>query len=495
MKRIGYAKLGRSIPFDPRHYGMSGNAEAPQLLMRLARRNPDVEWVLVGKHKPLPHGAPPNIVDPWPPRMQQGRLDLLSKLLRATKFSDVVPTTEQISKKYACPFCLAPLGEQPCCARSKELEEAEECMVDQISQLDGVVVHVGQHGSVHSYGIPKATHTWAEAVRNPDLTVTPQLWAVNYGGYLLRGLAALGDRTDGKAPVSWIVTDPRNYLKARDIKWPSGTDRILAQHTYSRYMRHERFRDARTPAELGFTADVERDGEIWKVKHSYRHAGLELMILPDDWESWGVRDYEERAPIGVASTAVWAPEAMYRRSWMVKTYVLDQFPDAKVYGEWDEKSLNDVDGRVVQNAPSEFTDLLGSWRVTLVLPPSARGTDDVQWTTAKPFQAFAARTAALFIGKLDWQGWIIPTPAQSEVAKYEVADGLWSCRQDWTENDIHLARWLRTDSPETFARHARALASSKEAWTFVVDAQRDLLRRRWEQQYTERIIEHQQEIR
>src|SRR6185436_11982400 len=160
-----------------------------------------------------------------------------------------------------------------------------------IEGLDGVVVHVGQHGTCSGV-IPQIGHTWADLDVDPERYGTnPQAWTRNYERFLVDGLNRLGDRTDGRAPVVWLVTDPRNYLKTRSVKWPTGLNEVLAQYAYERHQRHQRFRDGRSPAELGLTDGRSvvdpKDKELWRVRHTYAYGGLELMILPDDWETWG----------------------------------------------------------------------------------------------------------------------------------------------------------------------------------------------------------------
>ena len=113
----------------------------------------------------------------------------------------------------------------------------------------------------------------------------------------------------------YICVDPRNYHKARDIKWPNGTDRILAQYSYSREQRQERFRDPRGPEEFDYVTNVvrtERNDEIWIVKHKYVQSGAELMILPDNWETWGPMPFEERLPIGMTTTSYYVPDPNIR---------------------------------------------------------------------------------------------------------------------------------------------------------------------------------------
>ncbi len=454
---IGYAKLGRSMNFDISKHGFQGDAEAPNLLYRLARRNPDVTWTLVGRNNAGLELLEPNVFNPWGDRGVQ---------------DDGTRTTAG-SPGFA------------------------DKMAVYIASLDGIVVQVGQHGTSHS-SIPQSKSTWAQYYADPLTHGTiPYDWAYTYAGFLIRGLNMLGDRSNGRAPVVWLVADPRNYIFARDIKWPTGLDDILSQYKYTRLQRHERFQDPRTPAEFSITHvdHVDRDGEVWVVRHQHRYADLELMILPDDWKHWITLAYGDRAPIGVATTS-FAPTMnrssaggvgvgtdKMRRSRLVRDFVLTSFPDAPVYGKWDQDSLGDVpDGTVTLNDPKDFYNLLMSWRTTVALPAL-----NSSWTVAKVYQAWAVRTVCFMLNNLDAQGWMLPSRRPEGLN--EVAPGLYSIRDDWTSDDIALASWLRVETPDELRARVHAIDSNASVWYWLVQAQYNLLVRRWDAQLLENEIE------
>lgn len=476
--RIGYAKLGRSMALNPAKYGPQGDPEAPQLLWRLARRNPEHEFVIIGKNdKFMPADAPPNVYNPHVSDIPGGiTYNVGSNAPEGIEL-------QQFQSGSGSGFWINP-----------EALERDRLIAEMMLDLDAMVIHIGQHGCSHM-PIPQVKSTWdmARADERKHLT-HPQIMGRNYGEYLTRGLNGLEDKHDGKAPIAWICVDPRNYLKARDIKWPTGSNHILAQHTYSRETNFERWEDPRTPGELGFSdfCRSERGGELWRAKTSYYHSGAELMILPDDWETWGPSDFEDRLPAGVASTSFYVPKNFERRSWLITNYLLRTFPDAEVYGKYDKKSMDDVPEGVelLENTVEEFPSLMNRWRVTVSLP--AVGSD---WCAAKPYQAFAARTACFLLGRADAQGWILPAletyASPHKKLLTQVADGLWSIRTDWTEEELHLAAWLRCESAGQFAAKAKAVASSRETWEWIVGAQRALLRKRWDDALLERTIEQQ----
>lgn len=465
--RIGYFKFGRTMKFNEGKFGFQGDAEAPQLLFRLARRNPHVTWVVVGHNTADDFPDYPNIENPW------------------HNAKEKAANTPRYEGPYTSPF--AARWSLPPSWWCSEVSGFEDDIVNLMASLDGMVGHVGQHGTSH-ISIPQSNKAWVEAYHDPDGCATHTYdWAKGYGRYLVRGLNAFCDRNHGKGPVVWLVTDPRNFIKIRDLKWPTGTDDILAQYQYSREQRHERFMDTRSPDALNFgdRAVTMRHNELWMVRHSYRYGGLELMILPDNWDTWGYASFDERKLCGIATTSFSATLGRAkRRSEYVNEYMLHAFPDAEVFGKWDKGSLADVpDGVVIQNKPGEFPELLNRWRVTMALP--ALGSS---WTTAKPFQCFAANVVCFMIDNIDHQGWIIPTWHEAPGTK-PIPGGMWSIRDDWTPDDINLAAWLRCGSAREFSQKAMAVAYDSTTWKWIVNAQRDLLQRRWNEALLENEIE------
>lgn len=466
-RHIGYAKFGRSIPLDPAAYGPQGDAEAPQLLHRLANRNPDVRWYLIGKNSadgPLP----PNVINIWP--QDQPRALWLG---RGTYFF--------------CAFCKTQVADTRfnCCDKGRSARAYEEYIIELSKRLDGFVIHIGQHGT---------TNVSIPMVANSSEMTRPQAAFRNYCAYLVEALNASGDAHNGSVPVSWVCVDPRNYLKARDIKWPCGEDDILAQYTYMRPGKHERYNDMRTPQELGLIG--RSDGAVWHTEQRYRQSGADMMILPDDWETWGKLEFLERKPLGIASTSSYVTKDEWRRSWLINKWVLERMPYTEVYGRWDGKSKEDVrnPAAVLSNSVAEFPELLGSWRATVSLPATARHVGGNEWCVAKPWQAFAARTACFFIPPTDGQGWVLPVRERKPGLK-QVADDLWSIRDDWTEGDLALARWLRVKTPEELRERMHAVANRHDVWAWISGAQRALLTRRWDLHEIETNIERQLGLR
>lgn len=452
MTRIGYAKLGRSMAFAEERQGFQGNAACGNLLVRLAERNPDVEFVLVGKSDNSTEGFPENITNPWAGKARSGW-----------------------NQRKGGPLEYTP-------GRGEEYD-----VVADMRGLDGMILHLGQHGTTHD-AIPQVPFLWASAKLDDEQMTHPFVWARNYGDYLVKGMNANGDRTDGQAPVVYICEDSRNYHKARDVKWPTGADGILAQYQYTKTQLHERFLDSRKPGELGFRATLKRNGELWEATHTYEYGGIEMMILPDDWETWGTKPYDERRAVGVATTSHARGREQDRRSVIVRDFMLKNYPAAEVWGKWDDKSLLDVpDGTVQLGDPMDFADHLQSWKSSLVLPIA--GTN---WCTAKSWQVMAARTVALHIGRVDKQGWVIPSrhnePGTKLVGRV-ASTPLYSVRPDWTQEELFLARCTRIEKPDEFKKAVDAVAASEELYDRLTTTARTLLKRRWDEHLTESLIE------
>jgi hypothetical protein len=468
------------MKFQPDRWGFQGDAEKPNLLGRLARRSPDVEWVVVGHNDAGEHPLElSNVSNPWFGARERA--------------AALAPRTDGY---YRTPF--APYWTAKPAWWCSEVSGLEDELVELISDLDGMVLHVGQHAPTQ-LRIPQANRTWHETFTNPDLDgnrVYDSMQA--YCRYLVRGLNALGDKTLGRAPVVWLVPDPRNYLKARDIKWPTSTDELLSQYQFRRSQRHERYGDHRAPEALGFrNITLERPNEVgeyelWNAEHTYRHADLELMILPDNWEWLGDVPFEERVPAGIATTSTKASVLGEgrRRSRLVNDYLLAAFPDAEVYGKWDAASLADVpEGTVRETTPDEFYRLLERFRVTLSLPIVESG-----WSVAKAYQCWAANSVCFYVEQVDEQGWTLPSRRQAPGTRlvgdeHELPTELYSIRDDWSLDELSLAAWVRVESPTEFAERARYVLEHETLWQFLVDTQRNLLRRRWNDRFLERTIE------
>ena len=422
MKRVGYSKLGRNMPLDPKNWGVVGGDDEPPLLLKtLALTYPDVEWVLVGRNsgeKPEDVGLPSNVTNPWTELRE-----VVSSKLRAAR-----DTNEKIAVY-------------------------DEHTLDLFRSIDGLVVWTGQHGTSNS-PIPTVGNGWDEVTK-------PQEAFINYASYIIRGINAFRQVDPLNREEVWLCPDPRNYVKCRDLKWPPRHP-VLGQYVFDRTDKHERYTDTGTPEEYGFSDVVERvdDGHVWLARHRYVYSQLEICgILPEHVNAWFSDDFHGRQRFGLFINEARAYVKHNRRDAFVD-YVLPLKPDF-VHGKWGKESqemITALGGPTIEPAPAEvYYDKLRSVKCTLTTPSSGSG-----WATTKPWQAFAVGTICFFHPEYDTQGHIIPTLDQL------AADGAGHLEGDLAE----LARWLRVDNPEQLHHRVQHLDDHPEAWLWLAQAQR-----------------------
>lgn len=71
---------------------------------------------------------------------------------------------------------------------------------------------------------------------------------------------------------------------------------------------------------------------------------------------------------------------------------------------------------------------------------------------------------------------------------------LFSVRDDWHRNDLALASWLRVENAAEFQQRASLIANDDALWTWIVRAQLDLLKKRWDEALLEETIERKLNI-
>jgi hypothetical protein len=419
MKRVGYAKLGRNMPLDPKNWGVVGGDDEPPLLLKtLALTYPDVEWVLVGRNsgeKPEDVGLPSNVTNPW-----TNLREVVSSKLRAAR-----DTNEKIAVY-------------------------DEYTLDLFRSVDGLVIWTGQHGTSNS-PIPTVGAGWESVTK-------PQEAFINYASYVIRGINAFRQVDPVHREEVWVCPDPRNYVKCRDLKWPPRHP-VLGQFVFDRTDKHERYSDTRTPEECGFADVVERvdDGHVWLARHRYIYSQLEICgILPEHVNAEFSDNFHERARFGLFINEARAYVKNNRRDAFVD-YVLPLNPDF-VHGKWGKESqemITALGGPTIEPAPADvYYDKLRSVKCTLTTPSSGSG-----WATTKPWQAFATGTVCFFHPEYDTQGHIIPTLDQLEASE---------------PMERNLAAWLRVENPEQLHKRVETIASSYETWLWLVRAQRVL---------------------
>lgn len=430
--KIGYCKLSRAMPLSPAKWGVVGGDDEPPLLLKtLATRHPEHEWIIVGRNSlEQPHevGLPANVTNPWTELMPLVKRDVAGRDQPQRITGDDLQHVIAVYDHYTRPL---------------------------FEQLDGLIVWAGQHGTSNS-PLPKIGTSYEDN----DYT-QPQKSFTLYASYILRGINAFRERDPLRYEEIWLVPDPRNYPKPRDLKWPQRLP-ILAQYEFTKNEKFERYRDPRTPAECGFDAQVDETGHVWNATQRYVYSGLEICgVLPEHIDSRFSTDWERREHFGLFINEARAYVKRNRLAAMME-YVVPLRP-AFVHGKWSDKSKAQLElpenvGYAVEPAPAEvYYDKLRSVRCTLTTPSSGSG-----WATTKPWQAFAVGTVCFFHPDYDTQGHIIPTLRQA--LSGAVAD----------EKLANLARWLRVTDPNELEKRVKYLNENRDAWLWLIRAQRAL---------------------
>src|SRR5690606_28439834 len=130
-------------------------------------------------------------------------------------------------------------------------------------------------------------------------------------------------------------------------------------------------------------------------------------------------------------------------------------------GTWSKKSMETL-GVEINPIPWHQTwDYVRSSKCTFTTPSSGSG-----WATTKPWEAFAVGTVCFFHPAYDDQGHIIPTRAH-------VLQG----RVDHDPELKALAEWLRPRTPDDLRKAVERLDHDRDAWLWLVQAQRRLFDR------------------
>lgn len=392
---------------DPEKWGESGGDNEPPILLRtLAQRHPDVEWVVIsansGWSPPLP-----NIVNPW----QEWRSELRFK------------------------------GTDDSYARVRRYDAVTGPTYD---SLDGIVTWIGQHGTSNS-PIPK---------KNSRTAYTdPQQSFVAYASHLLRGISRWRNPDPIEREEVWLLSDPRNYIKCRDLKWPRRHP-ILAQFSFSRRENVERYGDPRDPADCGFdpTDVVWSWPGVWRATDRYAASGLEIVGVPPEYAAsrpapWSDRDHDFGMLIN--ETRNYGLRTEVTRLHAMQHYVNPLSP-SWVHGTWTTSALAELGYDIKPIAYSGIFPLMQRTRATLTTPSSGS-----QWATAKPWESFATGVVCFFHPAYDTQDNIL-FPDGRDAASAALR---------------HLHAWLRVKDPDDLARKVKAVTTSRETWEWLADTQ------------------------
>jgi len=444
--RVGFGKLGRSILLDGGRWGpVGGDHEPYNSLVHLAKRWPDVTWVLLGRRSKCTLPLPPNVeLPPMPP----------------------MPLKEKIPGRRGDRIGL------------QVWTEHTEALAAPYEGLDGVVLWLGQHGTTctpvptvrdavlsdEQRAIQELRGFPTHDERGRQLTM-PQEWSMLYASAHVVGI----NRWRAVDPLArepiWLLSDNRNYLKSRDLKDPHRRA-ALSQHEFSVNLKHWRYDDPRSPQDCGFR-DVARPAKepgLWQEKLRHEYAGLQICTRPlHDPSLWTwERPFEERVDFGMITNEARAYVSLNRCD-MMREWVMPLEP-AFIRGKWSEQGAEDLGISPTHCHFSEVPSIFSEAKCTFTMPvpdsTSGRG-----WATPKAHEAFRAGTICFFHPSYDSQGWIIPTLEQVE--RGEVEDRP-QCSADVL---AYLARWLRVRTPGELRSRVAAVASSRETYEWLRNAQ------------------------
>lgn len=408
--RIGYCKLGRSMPLSPAKFaGVGGDQEPPILLNKLARRLPDHEFVVIGRNsgeEPSSVGLPSNITNPW----TEWREEASAKMREAD--GDV----------------------------TKIVHALDVITMSTWVDLDAVIVWAGQHGTSNS-PLP--------VVGGGQLT-NPQISFVNYGSYVVRGISVWRDQDPHGRQEMWLCPDPRNYLKCRDLKWPPPP--IIGQFKWSKQEKHYRYDDPTDPGFFGCTWD---EHNVWKATHTYGYDALELCGIPttiefsDEWEGRGrFGSIMNETRTGIKRS----------RLEVMKDWILPLQPDW-VAGNWSPASQRKL-GVIIEPIP--WHTVFQTWQMThATLAAPAVGTG---WTTTKPWECFAAGTVCFFHPYYDTQDNVLGTPGFEALKQWLRVDSPETLRKrvDAVHSSRETFEWIVREQRRLFDQRMAELQCINE---------------------------------
>lgn len=432
--RIGYGKIGRSMPLTLDKCGtLGGDVEMASVIRTLAERNPQHTFVLIGRNdgsRPEDIGMPPNIENPW--------VEWSQELLVRKRDLGIASVNNMTVEQHL---------------RVKSIYD--HLTLPTITALDGIVLWAGQHGTTNS-PIP--------SIKDRSVLTKPHDWSEHYCAFLLHGINCWRDVDPLNREEVWLNSDPRNYLKMRDTKWPLRHP-VLCQRNYSHNIKHERYGDSsgfdawycpgRAPTAGGIgpwnvdvaTADGHTN-EVWKSSVNVVYSRLEINGLTPGSPFGNLISYndewEDRLRFGLFSNeARKYVHASKSRIHDMRTWVLPMEPDW-VHGTWSDASQTALNMKIVPAPWSEYYPKLHSVRCTFTPGNYGNG-----WATTKPWEAFAAGTVCFFHPDYDTQNNILAdAPAE-------------------------LLQWLRVKTPEELRSRIDYLNSSAGmlTWKWLVQAQ------------------------
>lgn len=417
---IGYSKLGRSWNLSPAKWStLGGDADVWRTLWYLATRHPEHTFVLSGRNTcevPTEVGLPGNVVNPWTERQPE-----LRRRFNAAGINH--PDLSIDEDRIACRILF-------------------DMSADLFTGCDSHIVWCGQHGT---------SSAPIRQVKKPELLTHPQDSTIYYCSYVVYGINAWRNEDPLHREEVWLCPDVRNYIKARDIRWPLRNS-VVAQYDQVRTTKYERFSDSQEFLDsYGTIVKRVENGSVWVAETAYTYDALELTALPSPARV-PLDDNSERKPFGMVVNEN-RKEVSRNRLDVMKEWVLGQFPDAEIWGKWSPKSMEEMGREIEVCSYDQLYETIGRYRCTLTTPASGSG-----WATSKPWESFLAGTVCFFHPYYDNQGHIIPTREQIPT----LPDGPLK----------ELARWLRPPTPDALRKAVDIVSNDRDTWLYLAGLQR-----------------------
>ena len=415
--RIGYCKVGRSMPLTLEKCGsVGGDIDVIAILHQLATRRPNDEFILVGKNsgeRPRDVGFPDNVTNPWIRWGSEWKTFARTLTRDGNRLSeDSVRRVNEWYDTYTFPT---------------------------FKGLDALIVWDGQHGTSNT-PIPKVGGGWDDVTRPLDSFTL-------YASYIVRGINGFRFSDPLRREEIHIIADARNYLKMRDLKWPLRNP-VLGQFTFEHEAKYERYTDLSNPDVLGFPEARWEGSHVWIHPVRYIYAGVERCALVPGTPYASLMNYSEewdtrkRFGLFINEARAYVNSDIARKT-VMQEYVLPLQPDW-VHGKWTATSLREL-GINIEPAPwSEYYTTLQSVKCTFTTPSSGSG-----WTTLKPWEAFGCGTVCFFHPAYDTQN--------------NALEGA----------DPSLIAWLRVENPEQLRVRVDAVCNDENLWRWLIRAQRE----------------------
>jgi hypothetical protein len=354
-KRVGYAKLGRSMELRlNKCTSLGGDNEMVPTLKLLAERHPDVDFVLVGRNSgdnPDDVGLPKNVINPWihwAPELRR-RINYLGLNYANLSIEDHLKLRDMML----------------------------HMIHDTFQHLDELVMWIGQHGTSN---VP------LPSIKDRNQLTKPYDWANLYAGYLLTAINSWRARNPLQYEPVLLNADARNYPKFRDMAHPLYFP-VLGQYNQTNLMKHE----TGTEVIASPTETVYSRLEISSLVPGAPFG--DTITFDNKWvgrRSFGVVMNETRRDVSLERS----------RRKIVQDWLF-QIDTAFFHGVWSDKTVEEINNHWFRDHEDEFypkpvplleyIPKLQTVHSTFTTPASGSG-----WATAKPWEAFAAGTVCFF---------------------------------------------------------------------------------------------------